>query len=87
MPLTHVSRSTWYILAIIYASMFLAVLGNMLYTNHVADLNNRKWCGLLSVYHDAYATNAEPPSQLGKDIKAQLEARYADYHCASIRKP
>lgn len=86
-PIRKIPPGTWYLLAVIYASLFLAVLGNMLYTNHVADVNNRKWCGLLGAYHDAYANNPEPPTQLGKDIKAQLEARYVDFRCESVRKP
>lgn len=88
MPLTHrISRSTWYILAVVYASMFLAVLGNMLYTNHVADQTNRRWCGVLRVYHDAYARNPAPETQLGKDIKAQIEQLYTDFDCATVGKP
>ncbi|HEY7043261.1 MAG TPA: hypothetical protein VH419_06295 [Nocardioidaceae bacterium] len=99
MPLTHpVSRSTWYILAVVYASMFLAVLGNMLYTNHVAEqsvqrsrqqaeLNDQRWCGLLEKYREAYSSNPAPTTQLGRDIRAQLEQLYEDFRCASVSKP
>lgn len=87
-PLTHrISRSTWYVLVVIYVSMFAAVAATMLYTNKVAQDTSRQWCGVLRIYHDAYANNPEPPTQLGKDIKAQLEALYVDFHCATVGKP
>lgn len=86
-PLTHrISRSTWYVLVVIYVSMFAAVAATMIYTNHVAQVNAQKWCGVLRVYHDAYQHNPPPPTQLGKDIQAQLEGLYADFHCDKIRR-
>lgn len=88
MPLTHpISRSTWYVLVVVYLSMFLAVGVCIIYTNHVAVENNRRWCGILRVYHQAYAQNPPPPTQLGRDIQAQLESLYEDFGCASVSKP
>ena len=88
MPLTHsISRSTWYLLVVIYVSMFAAVGANVAYTNRVAQDTDRQWCGVLRIYHDAYANNPEPPTQLGRDIKVQLEQLYAQFHCATVGKP
>lgn len=98
-PLTHgVSRSTVYVLIMIYVSMFAATAANILYTNHVdaqsgrraaqqAEQSDRRWCGLLAKYREAYAENPEPPTQLGKDIKAQLLQLYADFRCDTVPKP
>lgn len=88
MPLTHgISRSTVYVLVVIYLSMFTALAAIILYTNHVAEQNDRRWCGILRVYHDAYAHNPPPPTQLGRDIQVQLERLYVDFGCASVSKP
>jgi hypothetical protein len=88
MPFTHrFSRATVYLLAVIYASMFLAVAGTIIYTNHVAEQTNRQWCGVLRVFHDAYAHNPPPATQYGRDIQAQIEALYRDFDCASVSKP
>lgn len=88
MPLTHpISRSTWYVLVAVYLSMFALALASMLWSSHVADQNNRRWCGVLRVYHDAYARNPAPPTQLGKDIQAQLEELYSEFRCASVGEP
>lgn len=88
MPLTGaVSRQTWYVLAVVYVSMFAMSLVNILYTNHVAEQSNRQWCGVLRIYHDAAQTNPPPASQYGRDILAQLEQLYTDFHCASVSKP
>lgn len=88
MPFTRaVSRSTWYLLVAIYLSMFAAVGTTMIYTNHVAGESNRRWCGILAVYHNAYAQNPAPPTQLGRDIQTQLETLYTDFDCASAGNP
>lgn len=85
-PLTHlISRSTWYVLAVIYASMFAMVIGTALYSNYVARQSEQKWCGVLRVYHNAYRQNPPPPTQLGKDIQKQLEQQYVQFHCASVK--
>lgn len=87
-PLTHhISRSTWYVLAVIYLSMFAAVLSTMLYANYVAEQNNRRWCGVLRIYHNAAQTGPQPATQYGKDILAQLEQLYADFHCDTVGEP
>lgn len=88
MPLTHaVSRSTWYLLLVIYVSILAVVFAGIWYTNYTSDQNDRRWCGILRVYHDAYAQNPTPPTQLGKDIQAQLEQLYTDFHCDTVGKP
>ena len=87
-PLTHhVSRSTWYVLAVIYLSMFAAVLSTMLYANHVAEQNSRRWCGVLRIYHQSAKDNPPPATQYGRDILAQLEQLYADFHCDRVPEP
>jgi hypothetical protein len=86
-PLTHVSRSTWYVLVAIYVSMFAMTMASVQYTRWSADQNNRRWCGVLRVYHEAYQLNPPPSTQAGRDIQAQLEQLYTDFHCASAREP
>jgi len=87
-PLTHhVSRSTWYVLAVIYLSLFGAVYACFVYADHVAEQNSRRWCGVLRIYHDAAKTNPAPATQYGRDILAQLEQLYADFHCDQVPGP
>lgn len=87
MPLTHgISRSTLYILVMIYVSMLAVVGAGIWYTNHTAEQNNRRWCGTLRVFHDAYASSP-PTTRAGRDIRAQLEQLYADFRCDTVRKP
>lgn len=87
-PLTHrVSKSTWYLLAMIYVSILAVVGVTIWYTGYSADQNNRKWCGVLRVYHDAYASNPPPTTQAGRDIQRQLEQLYSDFRCDSVGKP
>lgn len=81
------ARSTWYLVTLVFVS-FVALTGwNVWYTNHVAQEGNSRWCGTLRVYHDAYASNPPPPTQLGKDIQAELERLYRDFRCDTVRKP
>lgn len=88
MPLTHaISRSTMYLLVVIYVSMFAAVGATMTYANHVADEGNRRWCGVLRTFHEAYERNPQPPTERGRDIQTQLEALYQDFDCATVGKP
>lgn len=88
MPLTHpISRSTVYLLIIIYASMLALTTASVMWSSYVADQSNRRWCGVLRIYHEAYATNAEPPTQLGRDVKVQMEQLYDEFRCASVKKP
>jgi len=88
MPLTHgFSRSTVYVLLVVFVALLGGIGLSIYHTNRVAAESNRRWCGVLRVYHDAYANNPEPPTQLGRDIKAQLEDLYADFHCDTVSKP
>lgn len=87
MPLTHrISRSTWYLLAIIYASMLAVVAAGIWFTSYTADQSNRRWCGTLGVFHRSYEQNP-PQTQAGKDIRAQLDELYADFRCDTVGKP
>ena len=88
MPLTHsFSRSTAYVLLVIFVTLLGGIGWNFYWTNHVADQSSRRWCGVLRVYHVAYASNPAPPTQLGRDIQAQLEQLYADFRCDTVRRP
>lgn len=88
MPLTHpVSRSTWYVLAGIYASMIALAVASVMWSAHVAEQSNRQWCGVLGVFHEAYARNPQPPTSRSGDIQSQLERLYVDFDCASVSKP
>lgn len=88
MPLTHaISRSTWYMLGVIYASMLALAVASVLWSAHLAEQSNRQWCGVLGVFHDAYASNPVPPTERGRDIQTQLESLYRDFDCASVPRP
>lgn len=87
MPLTHaVSRSTWYLLVVIYVSLLAVVFVGIWYTNYTSDQSNRRWCGTLGVFHRSYEQNP-PQTQAGKDIRAQLDELYADFRCDTVGKP
>lgn len=88
MPLTHrFSKSTVYVLVVIFLTVLGATAVNIAYTNRVAQDTNRRWCGVLRVYHEAAAANPAPTTQYGKDILAQLEQLYADFHCDRVPAP
>lgn len=85
MPLTHrpFSRSTWWLLVVICASQFAMVIGGILYTNHVAAENARKWCNLLVTLDEAYQANP-PPSAIGKRVASDIHNLRTDLRC--VRK-
>jgi len=78
------SRPTWYFLVVIYLSMFALVVGTMLYTNYVAEENNRKWCHLLVTLDESYSSTP-PVSALGRKIAADIHGLRADLKCGSSR--
>lgn len=87
-PIAHgVSGPVLYLLTMVYVSILAVVGAGIWYTNYSADQNNRRWCGILRVYHEAYATNPPPPTQLGLDIQKELERLYAEFHCDSVGDP
>jgi hypothetical protein len=86
-PLTHgISRSTWYLMTLIFVSMLALTVWNVWYTNHVAEQSSRRWCGTLAVFHRSYGQNP-PQTQSGRDIRAQLDQLYSDFHCDTVAKP
>lgn len=88
MPLTHgFSRSTTYVLLVIFVALLAAFGAGIWYTDRVDDQSNRRWCGLLRVYHEAAKTNPAPATQYGRDILAQLEQLYDEFHCDRVPKP
>lgn len=87
-PLTHrFSRSTVYVLVVIFLTVLGATAVNIAYTNRVARETNSKWCGVLRVYHEAARSNAAPATQYGRDILAQLEELYAEFRCDRVPEP
>lgn len=79
-PLTHrVSRSTWYLLAMIYVSIIAVVVVSIWYTSYTVDQNNRKLCGVLRVFHEGPTSNSQ--------IRMQLDKLYVEFHCADVAKP
>lgn len=87
-PLTHrFSRSTVYVLIALYASMFVLSAVSVVVSARGQDQNNRRWCGVLRVYHEASQNNPPPATQYGKDILAQLEVLFQDFHCDQVKGP
>jgi nitrate reductase assembly molybdenum cofactor insertion protein NarJ len=84
MPLTHVSRSTWYILVAIYVSMFAMGVATLLYANHVATENSRKWCHLLVTLDEAYQ-QTPPQSPAGRRVADDIHHLRTDLHCGGKR--
>lgn len=84
-PLTHrISRSTWYLLVVIYVSMAALVFANTLYTNNVAESNARKWCHLLVTLDEAY--KATPPrTDTGQRVADDIHNLRADLRCGHRR--
>lgn len=88
MPLTHAfSRSTIYVLLVIFIALLGGIGLSIWYANRVADQNNRRWCGVLRIYHQSAKDNPPPATQYGRDILAQLEQLYADFHCDRVPEP
>lgn len=87
MPLTHrFSRSTVYVLLVIFIALLGGIGLSIWYTIYTADQNNRKWCGTLRVFHQSYSDNP-PQTQTGRDIQRQIEQLYVDFDCASVSRP
>ena len=81
MPLTHrVSRSTWYLLLVIYTSMMAMALGSIVYANHVATRSAQQWCSVINTIDDAY--RAQPPTTpTGKKIAAEMHELRTNLRC------
>lgn len=86
-PLTHrISRSTWYLLAAIYVSMFALTVANVFYTNRVAETNARKWCALLVTLDETYQRQA-PQTAPGRQVAADIHQLRTDIRCAAKTTP
>jgi hypothetical protein len=74
MPLTHkISRSTWYLLVILYVSMFAAVSVAIFYTQHAVRTTEKKFCTIVVLSDEAY--RQPPPRTFTPDqIKARQQA-------------
>jgi hypothetical protein len=71
-PLTHkVSRSTWYVLVVIYLSMFAAVAATMIYSKHVADSDTRKFCAVVITLDNTYK-RTPPQTAAGKQVAVDM---------------
>lgn len=91
MPLTHIQAHKWSpetkrIVFGLIASMLALTIANVFITVTTADMNNRKWCGILSLYHDTYQENP-PTTPTGRAFQEQLEPLYRDFHCAGVARP
>jgi hypothetical protein len=92
MPLTHMrphekwSTETKKIVFGLIVSMLALTIANVFITVTTTDLNNRKWCGILSLYHDTYRDNP-PTTPTGQAFRDQLEPLYRDFKCASAARP
>lgn len=70
---TAISRGHWWSLAVVYFTLLVIAVGNVVYTQHVDHESNRKWCELIMSLDNAYK---EAPPQTPTGIKiAQDVAR------------
>lgn len=84
-PLTHrVSRSTVYVLVVIYLSMAAMVAASILYSNYVSRVNEQKWCHLLVTLDSSYRANP-PQTPAGRNVAADIHRLLADLRCGSKR--
>lgn len=80
-PLTHgISRSTWYLLVVIYVSLFALAFANMWYTNRVAEQNTRKWCNLLVTLDEAYQEHP-PQTEAGQRAARDIHQLRTEFDC------
>jgi hypothetical protein len=82
MPLTHrpFSRSTWYLLVVIFVSQFAMVVGGILYTNYMVQ----KFCEEIVLVDEAYKQPLPPgiPNSPTRQKLAQANRKLrADLHC------
>jgi hypothetical protein len=81
MPLTHrVSKSTWYILLVIYTSMMGMTLGSIVYANHVATRSAQQWCNVITTLDDAYKSQP-PTTPTGKKIASEMHDLKISLRC------
>ncbi len=80
MPLTRISKSTWYLLTVIYASMLGMTVLSMVYAQHVANESSRNWCATVGTLDDAYQQQP-PASALGQKLARDIHNLRARLHC------
>lgn len=86
MPLTHrpFSRSTWYLLVVIFVCQFAMVVAGMLYTSYSTTQSARKFCQLIILSDDAYKQPLPPGipnSPTRQKLAAANHKLRADLHC------
>jgi hypothetical protein len=69
-----------YLMIVIYASLFASVVASLLYTNHVAQQNERKWCHLLTTLDSSYR-RTPPRTESGQQVAADIHGLLANLHC------
>lgn len=62
-----------YAAIVIFVTLLSITLGNIWYTNHVADERAREICGLIVVLDDAYR-QTPPQTALGQHVAAEMHA-------------
>lgn len=84
-------RSTLYSVLIIFAMLSGVIFASIMYTNRVAEENNRrfehllresnqKWCGIIGTFDDAYKTQP-PMTETGRVVAFQIHQLRIDYGC------
>lgn len=83
----HFTKTTWYVLLMVYVSFIAMALAGVAYTNHVAAKerasaaeNDHKWCRLLTVLDDAY-NQAPPQTPTGKRVATEVHTLRVELHC------
>ena len=77
---TNVPRAMWYLLLVIYVSMFAFTVVSLLYTDHVATQNEQKWCHLLSTLDTAYS-QTPPKTESGVRVAADVHKLLEQLNC------
>jgi hypothetical protein len=86
-PLTHkISRSTWYILAAIYLSMFAMMIATISYTKAAIDSNAQKFCAVVVLVDNSYLEHP-PSTAAGKAQAENFHKLRKDLKCKSRRAP
>lgn len=67
-------------LAVLFVSVLAVGVNSIVYSDHVARMNNRQWCDVVSTLDDAY--RAQPPSSLtGRRLAVEMHALRVRFGC------
>lgn len=74
------NRKPWYSFLMIYVSMAALGVGSVLYSHHVAQESEKKWCSLIGTLNEGYS-RGNPTTPIGQKLKSDFAALNRDLGC------